>query len=230
MSFLQLYLRIVKILDRNKWQEYVCVGAFLLTVSCQSQMITNQQTESNNPNVAVESAQSMLIQLNDLGWLPGDQREIEDPGSLSSNTPYEAVYTTLISPIPKPHSGRSAKPPPDPRIASEVIWVYQDEETAKQAFEEIQAAISSLSPDGLSGYLTSGPNPSIINVLATCRQKYDGRFGSYQGCNARMQYDRYLVRIVMVVDGQEITMEDWTTMFQLVQDRLVERVGQEQEN
>ena len=91
----------------------------------------------------------------------------------------------------------------------------------------MKSTIASLFPDSLAEYQTRGPNPTITNVLTICRQGYDGRFGSYSGCDARMQYGRYLVELAMTVDGQVVTMADWTTMFQLVQDRLVAFVEQE---
>jgi len=110
-NHVQLFLRIAKMFVQYKWQKYLFICALLLAVACRPSTTLDPQIPSSNNSIDVESTYTMLIQLEDLNWLPGDQREIEDPGSLSPNIPYEAVYTTLISPIPKPHSGHSARPP-----------------------------------------------------------------------------------------------------------------------
>ena len=117
---------------------------------------------------------------------------------------------------------------PDFRGAGQTIWVYTDSSVAEEAYKILKEKFLSTAVDeGLVRVGNDDPTSKVTNILAECMEGWDPTFGSIQRCQAHMQYGRYVIGINMLIDERVTTKADWDKMFQLVQDRLVERVGQE---
>ncbi|MCP5096446.1 MAG: hypothetical protein GY943_12910, partial [Chloroflexi bacterium] len=67
----------------------------------------------------------------------------------------------------------------------------------------------------------------IDNILARCHFFDISGFGQIEECEALMQHGRYYMRLVIFIDGDVTTKDDWTQFLNVVQNRLVEHVAQE---
>ena len=209
---------------RNKMIGIV-IAVIFITVVFQTQN-TRIYQPTPTPTVNPQSVKSVLIRLEDLGWLSGMQVEVEDPLSPSSAIPYETVYTTFISPTTR-STGRFSSRTPGYGVGQE-IWVYADTETALQAYEELMSTIFEIAPDNVDNYLANTwPNPSITNTLTICREGRATAEGTYETCQADMQYGRYIVSLNLHITGRATKLSDWKTILTIVQDRLVTFVEQE---
>lgn len=105
--------------------------------------------------------------------------------------------------------------------AGQTIWVYPDEATAMQSIEAERERFS------VAIGKSVGVEPLLNNVITGCRQARDPEIGNYYYCNFMGQHGQYLTIASMTVNEKEITFEDWTTLINAIQDRLIAQVGME---
>lgn len=165
---------------------------------------------------------SMLIQLEDMGWPKGDYIATTDILNLFPDFPIENMVGTSFSAIPTVRTSKGTTVP-DIRRGGQEIYVFPKEEQAVQAFISIHERQVSNSGVQICPINT----PKTDRSYSWCSEGFAGDIGEYLGCEAWFQHGRYLVSVVIVIDGKVVTEADWNKMLNLVQDRLVAQIEQE---
>ena len=106
--------------------------------------------------------------------------------------------------------------------AGQTIMLYVDEATAIRVGELEKERSERI---GIIG--TQNGEPRLNIVVESCWGGYNKDVGNYQNCNFWGQHGRYVMLANMTVDGEIITMEDWSKFIDVIQDRLIAQVEKE---
>lgn len=202
--------------------EVLVFAVYLMLPGCQSPDAATSATPSNWMQTQdIAALRPLLFTREDLGWTDGSYRE-EMTNLLNRDyVPADdvaEVYLLLNPPIegPKGYYKKGSI-----LGAGQTVWVYPDEATAMQSIEAERERFSIVVGESM------GVKPRLNNVITGCRQARDPEIGNYYNCNFMGQHGRYLTTVNMTVDEKEITFEDWTTLINAIQDRLIAQVGME---
>ncbi len=165
---------------------------------------------------------SMLIQLEDMGWSGGDYIVATDPINGFPDLPIENIVGISLSPIPIVRTSKGTTAP-DIRRGGQGIYIFPSKEYAIQAFNSIYERQVS----GSDVQICPINTPKTEHSFSWCREGFATDIGEHLGCAAWFQHGRYLVEVVIVIDGKVVTEADWNKMLNLVQDRLVAQIEQE---
>lgn len=199
----------------------VPVMLLLMLASCQEPLEEVQITPTA-VSIPSDAALSWLIQLEDMGWSKGDYIVTTDLINRFPDLPVESMVGTSFSPIPTMSNSKGTTAQ-DLRGGGQEMYVFPHEEQATQAFNSIYGR--RVSRSDIQIYAID--NPKTDRSLSWCNEGFATNIGAYLGCAAWFQHGRYLVEVVIVIDGKVVTEADWNKMLNLVQDRLVAQIEQE---
>ena len=200
---------------------HIFCGLLLLLVAC---TVTAPSTKLPATPSELTGVQQIAFRAEDLGW-PSDSYQQLPPWTepLTKHAPVESlvIQATAISNPINPKTGWRAYH--DLRNATQGIDVYANEATAIAVFEEVGSnSIFDSLPPGIT--FTS----RVRNVIAGCHEitAFSSQ-GSAYNCNFIIQYGRYWSNVGMYVDNEVTTLEDFETLINIIQDRLIEQVNRE---
>jgi hypothetical protein len=191
-----------------KGLRWVVLVVVLMTAGCQAE-------EEPVVEETLESLRPFLVTLEDLGWTSGysaDIKGLADDGLAQNAEQYLGI-------VLKPFSEHPRYGPPDqPQGAGHSIFIYQDRESAIQAFEMRKAIGPAYNT---WGYYEGSFDPRLENMKVGCTILVHGSLGEMQNCQVMMQYDRYIASAAMLADGQAVTMQDWANLLGVMQTKLL---------
>jgi len=156
------------------------------------------------------------VQPEELGWSSG-YWEYARTVNLSPSVPMDS-YSGINLSFRWRSEGKYPLPP-DFR-AGQDVYIYSDEETAAQAFEEMKQG------GELGGTiwqtLPLEDELKMDTAIGWCRRGSGVAIGEFLQCQVQIQHGRYVIRFSMLMDGKQVTVEDWEEMVDLIQERLVE--------
>lgn len=182
--------------------------------ACQPQ---TQPEETQN----FEFLRPFLATLEDMSWTSGYAKDSEGIAERQLAQSAEQYLGILLSPFAEhPRYG----PPDELQSAGHLIFVYRNRDIAIQSFE----AYKDLASIGNGwGYYEGDFDPRLENIYVGCSDFDDPSIGVMQECQAIIQYDRYITLAHALADGQTVTMQDWATLLDVVQTRLLSQAVQE---
>lgn len=157
----------------------------------------------------------LLVQPEDMGWPANSYFESEERYPPETEIIPEAMARAGIGPDPLPLRRTSNV---SPFRTSQSVWVYADEFMATQNFDFMAARYEDIfQAKGFSLTL-----PELTNSWWSCIQGlYSMQDGSYSQCFVLAQKENILVRAIMPVNDQIVTMEDWNNYVTQIHRRLV---------
>lgn len=193
----------------------VCSWAVLLTACMQAQ---NRAAPDNfieaDPNSVPDT---FWVQPEELGWSSGYFEYESLTVNLSPSVPMVSFSGINLSFLPRPEG---KYPPPADFRAGQNVYIYSDEQTATKAFEEMKRG------GELGGTiwqtLPLEDELKMDTAIGECNRGSSVASGEYLRCKVQIQHGRYVIRFSMVMDGKQVTVEDWEKMVDLIQERLVE--------
>ena len=199
------------------------VLVLLMSVSCTPSVDVASLPIEGESASALNDVRRIAFKAEDLGWPTNSYQETEGREELFGFTPVESILidsTALPNPI-NPKLGRPSYF--DERGATQFIDMYADEATSQAIFIRAnQAPPLGTVPPGVTF------TPRVENVHTECWAiaAYSGQ-GTAFNCNYNMQYGRYFTNAKMYIDKEVTTLEDFETLINIIQDRLIEQVNRE---
>lgn len=159
---------------------------------------------------------SFWVRAEELGWSSGYTKYMSSALNPSPSVAIENVSGINLSFSPL-RDGKGA-PRHDYR-ASQVVYVYSDEQTASKAFEEMQQPGESVGV--IWQPLPLDDELKMDTGVIWCRRGPSEFMGEVLSCQIQIQHGRYVIWSWMQIDGKWVTNEDWEVMLDLIQQRLV---------